>query len=84
METLLYFEGVCNFFNFFDVYLVISHTWYVVQTSNLQVNNYEIVVNFFHWYSAIVHKFPVCSNLWTAKTIQVNLCKKLRNQSQKE
>ena len=37
----------------------------------LQVNNYEIVVNFFHtnhnltWYSAIVHKFtriyPVCS-----------------------
>ena len=37
----------------------------------VQVNNYEIVVNFFHishnltWYSAIVHKFtriyPVCS-----------------------
>ena len=39
--------------------------------SIVQVNNYEIVVNFFHishnltWYSAIVHKFtriyPVCS-----------------------
>ena len=38
---------------------------------SIQVNNYEIVVNFFHishnltWYSAIVHKFtrinPVCS-----------------------
>ena len=39
---------------------------------HVQVNNYEITVNFFHishnygWYSAIVHKFtriyPVCSN----------------------
>ena len=52
------------------------------------------------WYSAIVHKFtriyPVYSrtatekhllglfNLWTEKTIHVNLCKKLRNWSQKE
>ena len=52
--------------------------WYV------QVNNYEIVVLFFHishnltWYSAIV---PISSqslfNLWTDKTI--HLCKKLSN-----
>ena len=42
-----------------------------VLTCSLQVNNYEIVINFFYishnltWYSAIVHKFtriyPVCS-----------------------
>ena len=46
----------------------------------IQVNNYEVVLNFFHirhnltWYSTIVHKFariyPVCS-------IHVNLCKKI-------
>ena len=57
--------------------------------SFLQVNKYEIVINFFHyshnltWYSAIVHKFtriyPVCST-----SIHINLCKKLHNQSQKE
>ena len=46
----------------------------------IQVNNYEIVVNFFHishnltWYSAIVHKF---TNLWTDNTIHVNLCNKI-------
>ena len=44
---------------------------YVLHWYYVQVNNYEIVVNFFHirdnltWYSVIVHKFtrnyPVCS-----------------------
>ena len=52
------------------------------QAKYLQVNDYEIIIKFFHishdvtWYSAIVHKFtiihPVCS---TYKTIHVNLCK---------
>ena len=47
-------------------------SWYfMIFPFVVQVNNYEIVVNFFHishnltWYSAIVHKFtriyPVCS-----------------------
>ena len=63
--------------------------------NSLQVNNYEIVGKFFlishnlTWYSEIVHKFtriyPVClTYIWTVKTIRVNLCKKLRNRSQKE
>ena len=48
-----------------EMILTLGLRWFV------QVNNYEIVVNFFHishnlaWYSAIVHKFtriyPVCS-----------------------
>ena len=48
----------------------------------VQVNGYEIVENFFHishiltWYSAIVHKFTSLFNLWTDKTIHVNLYKK--------
>ena len=62
-------------------YFVIGCTdWQMVQ---LQVNNFEIVVNFFHisynmtWYSEIVRKFtqylPSFFNLWTDKTIHVNL-----------
>ena len=60
----------------------------------LKINNCEIVVNFYHishnliWYSAIVQKssriYSSLFNLWTNKTIHVNLCKELRNQSQKE
>ena len=63
------------------------------KTEYVQVNNYEIIVKIFNishnltWYSAIVHKFtriyPDFST-WTDKTIHVNLCKKLRNQTQKE
>ena len=60
----------------------------------VQVDNYEIVVKSFRishnltWYSAIVHKFTKnlhsLFSLWTDKIIQVNLCKILRNLSQKE
>ena len=62
-------------------------------TSQVQVDNYEIVINFFHiihnltWCSAIEHKFTwiySLLNLWTDKTIHVNLCKKLHNWSQIE
>ena len=60
----------------------------------VQLNNFEIVVNFFHishnltWYSAIVHKFtrlylPSLFNLWTDKTLRINLCKKLRTDLKK-
>ena len=48
----------------------------------LQVNNYEIVINFFHisynltWYWEIVQNFRILFNLWTDKTINGNLCKK--------
>ena len=52
--------------SYIRLYSTIFDFWWL-----LQVNNYEIVVNFFHishdltWYSAIVHKFariyPVCS-----------------------
>ena len=44
----------------------------------VQVNTYEIVVNFISgqtWYSAIVQNLPSLFNLWTDKTIHVNLCK---------
>ena len=51
----------------------------------LQVNDYKIVVNFFHisnnltWYLAIVHEFtriyPVCWTYELKETIHVNLCK---------
>ena len=60
----------------------------------IQVNNYEIIVKFFHishnltWYSAIVQQFTriylVCSTYELTKTIHVNLHKKFRNRSQKE
>ena len=53
-----------------ELLLAESKPWLYVR-SEVQVNNYEIVVNLFHishnltWYSAIVHKFtriyPVCS-----------------------
>ena len=51
--------------------------WWI--SVKVQVNNYEIVVNFFHighnltWYSAIVHKFtriyPVCSTYELTKQL---------------
>ena len=79
------------------VFLICSTYIYVnfyTKVNQIQVNNHEIVVNFFHishnltWYSAIVHKFTriyaVCSTYEQHKTIHVNLCKKLRNQSQIE
>ena len=60
----------------------------------LQVNNCEIVAFFFisaiTWHdiqqlSINLHQnLPSLFNLWTDKTIHVNLCKKLRNQSPKE
>ena len=64
----------CDHQNFPDILRPrynINKIGYVITKFHVQVNNYEIVVNFFHishnliWYSAIVHKFtkvhPVCS-----------------------
>ena len=61
----------------------------------LQVNNYEIVINFLHishnltWCIEIVNRFtriyPVCSTYEVTKQFMyVNVCKKLLNRSQKE
>ena len=73
-------------------------SWYLkFMPQIIQVNNCEIVVNFFHsshnltWYSKIVQKFnkiyPVCSTYELTridKTICVNLSRKLHKTSQKE
>ena len=67
------------------IYLVCTLSW----QAEVQVNNYAIVLNFFHishnliWLFSncpwIYQYFPSLFNLWTDKTIHVNLCKKLHN-----
>ena len=63
---------------------------FLIKTSILQVINYEIVVrSAMTWHdiqelSMNLPEFTSLFNLWTDKTIRVNLCKELRNRSHKE
>ena len=72
-------------FNFFTRNFEFTYILYLLRIYRLMINDYEIVVKFFLYHlSAITWhdiqqlsiNLPSLFNLWTDKTIHVNLCKK--------